>query len=55
MRMIHPAIIWEIERREREKRERENENARRIPLPLPLPRVPERAPDKVEVDYTINF
>jgi hypothetical protein len=53
--MIHPAIIWEIEKREREKRERENENARRIPLYVPTPREPERAPENHEVDYTINF
>ena len=41
---IHPAVIWDIERRERERREREVEESRRLPLYLPVqppaPQVP---------------
>ena len=41
---IHPAVIWDIERRERERREREIEESRRLPLYLPVqppaPQVP---------------
>ena len=33
---IHPAVIWDIERRERERREREVEESRRLPLYLPV-------------------
>jgi hypothetical protein len=33
---IHPAVIWDIERRERERREREIEESRRLPLYLPV-------------------
>ena len=41
---IHPAVIWDIERRERERREREIEESRRLPLYPPLPPPPLRAP-----------
>jgi hypothetical protein len=52
MRSIHPAVIWDIERRQRERRERENEELRRQPPPLwpfPLPQ-----PEREEVDHDIE-
>jgi hypothetical protein len=41
---IHPAVIWDIERRERERREREIEESRRLPLYLPVQPPPPQFP-----------
>ena len=41
---IHPAVIWDIERRERERREREIEESRRLPLNLPVQPPPPQFP-----------
>jgi len=51
--LIHPAIIWDIERR----REREREESRRLPLYLPEPPAnwPGREPAKREVEYVIEM
>lgn len=57
MPRIHPAIIWEIERRERERRERKSEESRRLPLYVPVPPAapPARKDNGGDVDFVIEF
>jgi hypothetical protein len=50
MNTIHPAVIWEIERRRRE-----HEVDNRLPLYVPMPEHEPEKPEKREVEYVIEF
>jgi len=48
MHIIHPSMIWEIERRRRE-----HDVDNRLPLHVPMPE--REKPEKRDVEYVIEF
>jgi hypothetical protein len=50
MNIIHPAVIWEIERRKRE-----HDADKRSPLYVPPPEPEPTTPETREVEYVIDF